>query len=68
MKYSANELEILGVVLATEHFRNCLYDSDFEFDSKKTMHIRLTRLVISFLPFNFKISHLAGKDMGFTDF
>ena len=33
----------------------------------KTMHSRLTRWVNRLLPFNFKISHLPGKDMGFTD-
>ena len=31
------------------------------------MHSRLTRWVNRLLPFNFKISHLPGKDMGFTD-
>ena len=31
------------------------------------MHSRLTRRVKRLLTFNFKISHLPGKDMGFTD-
>ena len=31
------------------------------------MHSRLTRWVNILLPFNFKIPHLPGKDMGFTD-
>ena len=31
------------------------------------MHSRLTRWVNRLLPFNFKISHLPGKDMGLTD-
>ena len=31
------------------------------------MHSRLTRWANRLLPFNFKISHLPGKDMGFTD-
>ena len=81
MKYFTNELELLGVVWATEHFRNYLYGTEFQIvtDHKallsalsanhgnKTMHSRLTRWVNRLLPFNFKISHLPGKDMGFTD-
>ena len=59
MKYSTNELELLGVVWATEHFENYLYGAEFEIvtdhkallsalnaiQSNKTMHIRLTRWV-----------------------
>ena len=81
MKYSTNELELLGVVWATEHFRNYLYGTEFQIvtDHKallsallanhgnKTTHSRLTRWVNRLLPFNFKISHLPGKEMGFTD-
>ena len=81
MKYSANELELLGVVWASEHFRNYLYGTEFKIvihhkallsalsanDGNKTMHSRLTRWENTFLPLNFKISHLPGKDMGFTD-
>ena len=81
MKYSTNELELLEVGRASEHFRNILYGSDFEIvmdhkgllsalsaiHSNKTMHSRLTRWVNILLPFNFKLSHLQGKDKGFTD-
>ena len=80
-KYSTNELELLGVVWAVEHYKNYLYGSEFEIitDHKalrsalspnhgnKTYHGRLTRWVDRLLPFNFTIKHLAGKDMGFTD-
>ena len=80
-KYSTNELELLGVVWAVEHYKNYLYGSDFEIitDHKallsalspnhgnKTYHSRLTRWVDRLLPFNFSIKHIAGKDMGFTD-
>ena len=31
------------------------------------MHSRLTRWVNRLLPFNFKIKHIPGKEMGFTD-
>ena len=81
MKYSTNELELLGVVWATEHFKNYLYGAEFEIvtdykallsalnanQSNKTMHSRLTRWANRLLPFNFKIKHIPGKDMGFTD-
>ena len=80
-KYSTNELELLGVLWAVEHYKNYLYGSEFEIitDHKalfsalspnhgnKTYHSRLTRWVDRLLPFNFTIKHLAGKDMGFTD-
>ena len=80
-KYSTNELELLGVVWAVEHYKNYLYGSEFEVitDHKallsalspnhgnKTYHSRLTRWVDRLLPFNFSIKHIAGKDMGFTD-
>ena len=82
MKYSKNELELLRVVWATEHFKNYLYGAEFEIvtdhkallsalnanQSNKTMHSRLTRCVNRLLPFNFKIKHIPGKDTGFTDF
>ena len=29
-KYSTNELQLLGVVWATEHFKNYLYGAEFE--------------------------------------
>ena len=80
-KYSTNELELLVVVWAVEHYKNYLYGSEFELiaDHKallsalslnhrnNTYHSRLTRWVDRLLPFNFTIKHLAGKYMGFTD-
>ena len=82
MKYSTNKLELVGVVWATEHFKNYLYRAEFEFvtnqkalllalnnkQSNKTMHRRLTRWINRLLPFKFKIKHIPGKDMSFTDF
>ena len=81
MKYSTNELELLGVVWASEHFRNYLFGTEFQIvtDHKallsalsanhgnKTIYSRLTRWVNRLLPFNFELSHLPGKDMGFPD-
>ena len=80
-KYSTNELELLGVVWAVEHYKNYLYGFKFEIitdhkallsalppnNGNKTYHSRLTRWVDRLLTFNFTIKHLAGKDMGFTD-
>ena len=81
MKYSTNELELLGVFWATEHFKNCLHGAKFEIVTNhkallsalnaklgnKAMHSRLTCWVNRLLPFNFKIRHIPGKEMGFTD-
>ena len=78
MKYSTNKLELLGVVCASEHFINYVYGAEFEIvtDHKtllsvnyrnKTMQSRLTHWVNRPLSFNFKIYHIPGKDMGFTD-
>ena len=80
-KYSTNELELLGEVWAMEHYKNYLYGTDFEIvtdhkallsalnanESNKTMHNTLTRWVNRLLLFNFKIKHIPGKEMGFTD-
>ena len=81
-KYTTNELKLLGVVWATEHFKNYLCGAEFEIvtyhkallsalnanQSNKIMHSRLSRQVNRLLPFNFKIKHIPGKDMGFTNF
>ena len=80
--YSTNELELLAVVWATEHFRYYLYGSHFLIatDHKalfsalktnrgnKSNYSRLTRWVDRLLPFSFKVQHLPGKEMGFTDY
>ena len=82
MKYSTNQLELLGVVWAREHFKIYLYSAEFEIvtdhkalllalnanQSNKTMNRRLTRWTNRLLPFKFKIKDIQGKDMGFTDF
>ena len=72
----------MGVVWATENFKNYLYGAEFEIvtdhkallsalnanQSNKTMHSRLTCWLNRLLPFNFKIKHIPRKEMGFTDF
>ena len=79
MQYSTNELEILRVVWAFS--KNYLYVAEFEIvkdhkalllvlnarQSNKTMHSRLTCWVNRLLPFNFKVKHIPGKEMGITD-
>ena len=81
MKYYTNDVELLGVVWTSAHFRSYLYGSDLEIvmdhnallsalsanHNNKTKHIRLTRRVKKFLPFNFKLPHLPGKDTGLRD-
>ena len=81
-KYSTNELELLAVVWATEHFRYYLYGSDFTIATdhqallsalksnrgNKSNFSRLTRWVDRLLPFTFKIQHIPGTQMGFTDY
>ena len=70
----------MGVVWATGHFKNYLNCAEFEIitdnkallsalnanHSNKTVHSRQTRCLNRLLPFNFKIKHIPGKEMGFT--
>ena len=72
----------MAVVWAVEHFKHHLHGQEFklltdhqallsalkENRGKKTYQSRLTRWVDRLLPFNFKIEHLPGKDMGFADY
>ena len=82
MKYSPNELEILSVVWATNHFKYYLLGSKFELitdhtallstlksnRANKSRQSPLIRWVDKLLPFTFSIQHIPGKDMGFTDY
>ena len=69
---STNKLELLGVVWATEDFKNHLYGSEFAIETNhkaflsalKTNHGNKSRV----LTFNFKIKHIPGKEKGFTKF
>ena len=81
-KYSTSELELLGVVWSTYHFRYYLYGNKFQLftDHKallsalnnnranKSYQSRLVRWVDKLLPFDFTVSHLAGAEMGITDY
>ena len=82
MKYSTNELELLSVVWATNHFKYYLLGSKCELitdhtallsalkpnRANKSRQKRLIRWVDKLLPFSFSIQHIPGKDMGFTDY
>ena len=82
LKYSTNELELLGLVWALDHFKNYLLGKQFSIltDHKtligalkvdkytKTAQSRLTRWAVKLLPFDFTVEHLPGKDMGFVDY
>ena len=81
-RYSTNELELLAVVWALEHFKYYLYGSHFTLQTdlqallsalkenrgNKTYQSHLTRLVDRLLPFHFSVEHIPGKNMGFADY
>ena len=82
LKYSTNELELLGLVWALDHFKNYLLGKQFSIltdykaligalkDEKytKTAQSPLTRWADKLLPFDFTVEHLPGKDMGLVDY
>ena len=75
-KFSINQLELLGVVWATEHYKYYLYGKHFTAiadhqalisalsERSKTSQSRLTRWNDRLIPFHFDIKHLAGNKMG----
>ena len=81
-KYSVNELELLGVVWAIEHFKYYLYGKNFTVitdhqalisalnasERLKTSQSRLTRWIDRLIPFLFDIKHLAGSKIGLIDY
>ena len=82
-KYSTNELELLAVVWATEHFQNYIYGRYFTviMDHKalltllnsspkgnKTFFSRLTRWYDRLVPYDFKVEHRQGSKMGMADY
>ena len=81
-RYSTNELELLAVVWALEHFKHYLQGTEFTLQTNhqalltalkenrgiKTYQSRLTRWVDRLLPFNFIIEHIPCKQMVFADY
>ena len=81
-KYSTNELELLAVVWAVDRYKHYLLGTTFIIatdhkalttaldvnKSNKTYQSRLTRWVDRLLPYQFKIVHIPGRDMGIVDY
>ena len=80
-KYSINELELLGVVWALEHFKHYLLGHNFTVQtdhrallsllkerSSKIHQSRLTRWCDRLIPFTFTIEHIPGSKMGLADY
>ena len=82
-KYSTNELELLAVVWATEHFRNFIYERYFTVISdhkalltllnsspkgNKTFFSRLTRWCDRLVTYDFKVEHRQRSKMGIADY
>ena len=81
-KYSTNELELLAVVWAVDRYKHYLLGKSFTIatdhkalttaldvnKSNKTYQSRLTRWVDRLLPYQFKIVHIPGRDMGIVDY
>ena len=79
--YSTNELEILAVVWAVDCFKHYLLWKEFVIvtdhkaltsalegnRSNKTYQSRLIRWVGRLLPYQFKITHIPGKDVCIVD-
>ena len=81
-EFSTNELELLAVVWAVDRFKHYLLGKEFtlatdhkaltsalgEYKSNKAYQSRLTRWVDRLLPYQFKVVHIPGKDMGIVDY
>ena len=82
VKYSINELELLAVVWAIEHFKNYVYGENFDVVSdhkalqsvlkvnkgNETFSSRLTRWVDRLLPFDYSVIHALGRTIGLADY
>ena len=81
-KYSTNELKLLEVVWSVDRSKHYLLGKEFviatdhralvsaldENRSNKTYQSRLTRWVDRLLPYQFKVVHIPGRNMGIVDY
>ena len=81
-RYSRNELELLAIIWALEHFKYYLHGNKFTLQTdhqallsalknnreNKTYQSRLYRWVDRLLPFSFTIEHIPRKNMVFADY
>ena len=81
-RYNTNELELLALVWALEHFKYYLYGAHFTFQTdrqallsalkenrgNKTYKSRLTRWVDRLLPYHFSVERIPGKNIGFAEY
>ena len=81
-KYCINEIELLRVVWAIEHFKYYFYGKHFNVITdhqalisalnasvrSKTSQSKLKRWIDRLIPFHFDIEHLVGNKMGLIDY
>ena len=81
-RYSAIELELLGIIWSIDYFKYYLYGKNFtvitdhralllnlkEHRSNKIYNSRLFWWIYRLLPYNFTIEHISGEKMGLVDY
>ena len=73
LKYSTNELDLLSVVWATDHFKYYLLGSIFDLITNHTAptfrsQTQPKQIIPLGRQITFTVNHIPGKDLGFTDY